>query len=974
MPSALTCKQFLELVWPDTGPYCIAWPLKDKFKDKKDGYAHRAYDTIDEAVNASMIFSTAENLNVYFATHALKVGWEDITRRDGTPGRKVHRTHDNMREGRTFFFDLDVGDGNFKYSSREQALETLQRFLFRTGLPTPIVVSSGGGYHVYFLLETPIASDVWRGFADRMRWLASKHKLLVDPSRTTDQSSVLRVVGTMNRKPEIMAKVQALNTGEISDTADFTSYLISITEDYTPLATLVRSAKNLTGNLGTSFDGRVTPPDEVFAVCEQMRMFRDAMGKISEPHWFVSIGTMRWTDEGVQLCHDLSSGDPRYSEAETQAKIDHWADKSAPSCEKIELECGNDICNQCPFKGKGKNPLDIANKEWALQAAPKPQPNLTQLAVGITPLDKPCDPPYPYDVVNGGIAKFVFDAEQKADVKKVILPYRFFPLAKYKGTKLEPGHSEWAVDIPLEGQQTFAFQDDWFHNNQEFATQVMSNGIILANGPQLIEAKTYMLHYLKTLQETSISTQVYDHFGWDYSDAKQSQKTAFVLNKRAFDIKTNEWRPAAMATSMKSFNSVVQTDGAYSEYLDALDFYNRPQYRHIQFIILAGMCVPFFYATGHHGMIISATGRSGASKSTALAAISAQWGPPEQYMINASPTGMSANARIDRFQAFPNMPVCLDELTNQSSEAINELALSISQPLGKITLKQDRTVREHRSGVRHSIAFASTNTSLITLINATNAAGEAAIARIVEVDCPVGLKEEKIAADRIIRMIQQNYGHGGPLMLQALLPDRVAIEAEITAMSDRVSRVWGLQSVERFTGGCMATLYVVGQRLFDLGYHRFDVNAIGEWFANVQLPKQRQIMETQGDRSNPIEVFSSFIMQRYAEGIRIDEDGSGNIGAHISVPLTRSIAFRFDIYQKEIWLRSQSFNEFCINAKLDYGTIVTSLRRMGIITGYDRRNLLAGVPNTPTTRVACYIVNMEHPKIAGVVAQAQPKK
>lgn len=970
MPSVLSTQAFLERVWPPEGPYCIAFPLKDKYTDGRDGYAHRAYDTIDEAVTAAQAMCFIENLNTYFATHALKQGW---LLNEATGKKKVSRTHDNMREGRTFFFDLDVGDGNFKYSSREQALEALQRFLFRTGMPEPLVVSSGGGYHVYFLLSDAIPSAEWRGWADRMRWLASTNKLLVDPSRTTDQSSVLRVVGTKNFKPAVMARVQAITVGDVTDTAGFIAALTEKTEGYTPLATLVRSAQEHVGNMGTAFDGRMTPPDEVFAVCEQMRMFRDDADKISEPHWFVGIGTMRWVEDGVDLCHELSSADPRYTESETQAKIDHWSTKSVPSCAKIELECANDACDRCALKGTGKNPIDIANKVWSLQAKPRVAP---AMALAGTPvlIAPPVPPPFPYGLKNAGVTKIVHDTAQDADVEKVVIPYDFFPIAKYKGNRLEPGHSEWVVAVPLEGQKTFIIEDGWIHNNNEFATRMMSADIMLPTANVITEARTYMLNYLKQLQTTHISAQVHDHFGWDYTDSKQSQKTGFVLSRRKFDLKEGKMLPAAMAANMREFETVIQQDGSLAGHLDAMEFYNRPQYRHVQFFYLAALAVPFFYATGHHGMILSATGRSGASKSTTLAAIASQWGPPERYVVNASPSGMSQNARVDRVMAFPNLPVCFDELTNQSSEAINELALSISQAQGRVTLTNARLVRAHRGGIRHSIAVTSSNISLITLINASNAAGEAAIARIIETDFPRGHPNEKVQADRVIRALQANYGWSGPMLIEALAGDHEKIADAIHARSDKLTVDWGLAPVERFTGGCVAAMYEVAVRAKALGLHRFDVDEVMEWFVEMQLPKQRQVMETQGERSSPIEVFSGFIMQHFGEGVRIDADGKGNISGVISVPQSKNLMFRFDIHRQEIWVRVQAFNNYCVEQRNDAAGIANILKRWGVITDTDRRALLEGIPNYPHNRNICYVIDMKHPKIAGIIAQVTPVK
>ena len=92
------------------------------------------------------------------------------------------------------------------------------------------------------------------------------------------------------------------------------------------------------------------------------------------------------------------------------------------------------------------------------------------------------------------------------------------------------------------------------------------------------------------------------------------------------------------------------------------------------------------------------------------------------------------------------------------------------------------------------------------------------------------------------------------MMLERLLPDHEAIAAAIQDRSDKLTQQWTLEAHERFTGGCCATMYEIAKRTYDLGLHRFDVDEVMAWFEAVQLPRQRQIMETQGQRSNPIEV------------------------------------------------------------------------------------------------------------------------
>jgi hypothetical protein len=964
MGSVLTTKNFLERVWPAQGPYIIAFPITRK--DGTKGYAHRECQDIDEAVLQSQSICFADQKDVYFCVHAIITGktYDPTLQKWKAPSRK----HVNMREGRVFFFDLDVGEGDNKYSSRDQALMSLQKFLFRTGLPDPLIVSSGGGYHVYWLLSAAIPSVEWRAYADRMRWLASHHGMLVDPTRTTDQSSVLRVVGTKNYKPDVLAKVQAITVGEETQTIDFIDALKSKTEGYTPLATLLHTTR--TGNVGTMYDGRVTPAEEVFEVCEQMRTFRDSMGNLPEPAWFVSVGAMRWVNDGEALVHEISQGDPRYSEAETQAKIDHWSDKSVPSCEKIALEFGNDVCDRCPLKGTGKNPLDIANKVWAKAAI---KPTVAQLQSGAIPLEPPCAPPTGYTRGNAGVHREVNDPAQGAVVSKLLLPYDLFPVAKYMGNRTEPGHSEWMTTIPLKGQTLFTLEDSAMVDPREFASSMLANDVIITDQNASTQVRTYMLHYLQKLQREAQATKVHDHYGWDYQDdSKMSTRQAFVIHGRQYVLAEKAWKPAAMAGSMKEGAAMMGEDGSFDAHFQAMQFYNRPQYRHVQFMYLAGLSVPWYYAAGEHGMIISATGKSGASKSATLKAISGQWGSPERYMLNGSPDGATRNAYGDRMMMQANIPFTVDEVTNQSTEAINNAALGSSQGVDRLTMTHDRKLRAHRGGIRHSIIFMSSNTSLVTIINATNAAGQAGLARIIEIDFPKGPTNEKTDADRAIRALRQNYGHVGPMLIEGLAPQTDQIEHAIQERSDKLNATWALAAPERFTGGAVASMYEVAVRAYDLGLHCFDVDEVMAWVEEVQLPRQRAIMAAQDERSNPLEVLSTYLAQFHGEAVRIDEDGKGNLSGIISVPNSRNLAYRFDIHAGQIWVRAEHFSRYCIDRRLDYAHVIRVLQKSRIVIDHDRKSLLQGIPNYQQSRNMCYVIDMNHPRMAGVIARVAP--
>ena len=150
---------FLRAVWPTAGVYCLAYPAIGK------GYIHKTFPTIEAVAEA--VPALADDKNVYFAVHALKEPrvWNDHHHRDKETNEWVadwsYRLQTNMRACKCFFFDLDVGASTKtleKYATRRDALSDLVRFCKSTGLPRPLVASSGGGLHVYWLLETEIAS------------------------------------------------------------------------------------------------------------------------------------------------------------------------------------------------------------------------------------------------------------------------------------------------------------------------------------------------------------------------------------------------------------------------------------------------------------------------------------------------------------------------------------------------------------------------------------------------------------------------------------------------------------------------------------------------------------------------------------------------------------------------------------------------------------------------------------------------
>lgn len=128
------------------------------------------------------------------------------------------RKADNVLRLRAFFFDIDCGEAKAAagkgYITPEAGKVELDAFCREVGLPEPThIVESGGGLHVYWVLDDYLDVADWKIVAMQLKDLTKARRFLADPTRTADPSSVLRVPGTYNFKytPPVLVKLVRAN-------------------------------------------------------------------------------------------------------------------------------------------------------------------------------------------------------------------------------------------------------------------------------------------------------------------------------------------------------------------------------------------------------------------------------------------------------------------------------------------------------------------------------------------------------------------------------------------------------------------------------------------------------------------------------------------------------------------------------------------------------------------------------------------
>lgn len=106
---------------------------------------------------------------------------------------------------RGFWLDIDVDPAKAEqgqgYATLQEAMAAVKAFRIAARLPRPThVVGSGGGLHVYWIVDAPIEPTQWQASAKMFKALTKSMGLLADPTRTADIASLMRVPGTFNFK------------------------------------------------------------------------------------------------------------------------------------------------------------------------------------------------------------------------------------------------------------------------------------------------------------------------------------------------------------------------------------------------------------------------------------------------------------------------------------------------------------------------------------------------------------------------------------------------------------------------------------------------------------------------------------------------------------------------------------------------------------------------------------------------------
>lgn len=731
---------------------------------------------------------------------------------------------------RSFFVDLDVGDSDKKYKSKEEALADLDDFVRLKELPPPVRVDSGGGVHAYWILDQDVPTEIWKAYAVKFKQLCLDH-LKIDPAVTADAARVLRCPDTFNYKKEEPQPTKFLDTefpeysfdmfkeylGEVETTTGSILDLIpkGLDEDTKQIARL--------DNFQTTFQ-EIAEKSLEGNGCNQIRNVLTNAATLEEPLWYAGLSIARHCTDWETAIHLMSEDHPEYNRETTIRKSEQAFGKPF-ACDKFEsLNPGG--CEDCPFRGRITNPLAIGRR---LAEAPTVEEISPEDAVRVEKDSKvvPFFPPYlkPYvRGLNGGIyyapAPTVDEEGNKeqeepicisindlAPIKRMFSPSEgecllMRHIMKHDPTKefVLPMTSVYAVDLLRKALSA---------NSVAFIPQHINH------------LMSYLIKWNQYLQSKDKAETMHMQMGWT------ERNDAFVIGLNEI-TKNGDVHKASASPLVRNISKLLNPTGDYEIWKKSANALNEKGFEMHMFGLLCGFGSPLMRFTSTSGVVVSFTSpESGNAKTGAMYAGLSVWGDPKELsVVDGNSTD---NAFIGRLLNLKNIMFGIDEASNAKPDDLSRLIHRISQGKAKMRMQSSVNAERDLEMTASLIAMLTSNQPIYDKLQMVKASPDGEVARLVEfhIERPNALVANPNLGREIFNEFRYNYGHAGIEFIKYVF--KMGDDDIILRMKkwhDRFKADFGTDTSYRFYENLVVATFTAGELVKEAGIIEVDLDNV----------------------------------------------------------------------------------------------------------------------------------------------------
>lgn len=765
-----------------------------------------------------------------------------------------------------FWLDVDTGL-NKPYPSMEVALEALDRFLSDSGLPEPThVVGSGYGLHVYWLLSTSLIPAVWEAHAKCLAAMCREYQFEVDPKRTADSASILRVPGTLNWKDVESPKPVTLLRHSASTIAP--GLMQGKLSPFKAQGLVPRSGKQMAKAAEDEFSvaaiiRRPVSAHDIAERCGQMGHIRDTRGNVPEPMWYDALSVLRLTKESPAICHEWSSGHPEYSAAATDQKIAQLAEKDigAILCETFLRDSDDPSrCKMCPSRTKVRTPYSLAR-------------NIDKDAtreIGV---------PTPFAIDAQGCV--IYQEGPDAPEERIFAhPLRII-------ARLDDGEQQSIlieIDTPREGTQEIELPLSVIYARTLYE-RLAARGILVAMKHQEL-VRIFFITSAQRLQESEELRAVAHHMGWQ-------DDGGFLLGRDR--IYAHEVKIGAVSGAVRRTAKALTVKGTLSHWLPVVHHYAAapPAWG---FAFLAGVGAPLMRFLGLNGVMVSLTGLTGTGKSTVQRAVASAYGDPAALLAQQTDTPKSLMHRMGQYHS---LPVCVDEMTNINPDELSDMVYQATQgkERARLLMRESKVVLAEPAHWQ-TMMIISTNHSVLSKLSAAKADARAEAMRVWEMQMKTyGDPDDMLLINQLIRA---HHGHFGRQLVPLFIRSGKAL---MEGVGTRVGQ-WDWRQEERFWQGAATIVMAMAVLLKGTGIADFPQLALKDY-----ILERRRALRTNVERIHRMstdQVLSAFF-QAYGNDIL---HVTRNTTEGLALPKSGKVVGRYEAFRNHLYLDRRVFLQF----------------------------------------------------------------
>jgi uncharacterized protein (DUF927 family) len=894
----------LDAVLPIEGRYCVIgigrYP-DQRFVDTRE----KAEELVQEFVQ--------NKIDVYFG--CAKFGPEN------------NRTHANATYFKALWMDIDCGptkgvpDEKGKiagYLDQTTGLSEFSRFCKAVGLPKPIVINSGNGIHVYWLLDKTISRREWEPLSQRLRELCEENNLIVDSS-VFEASRVLRPLNSFNFKDKANPKPVEVISADVTYYAyEQMKELLGAPEpkDDTP-DFLPRSVspmmEALLGNKVKKFE-TIMIRSAKGEGCNQLLHCYQNQNNIEEPLWFSALSIAAHCVDGNWAGHKMSDQYEGYDAAEVDRKLANIQKKGGPHHCATFKKLNPGGCAGCQHDGKIKSPI-VLGIEIA-EAVDDGEVEIEDEDGFVETVQIP-EYPFPYfRGKNGGVYKKPEDDE---DEPVLVYEHDLYVVKRMK-------HSEMGevalmrLHLPQDGVKEFSVPATAIVVKEKLR-EVLAHYGVVPTTKQMTSLSNYLTTFIKNLQFKKKAEIMRTQFGWIDNDSK------FILGDREITKDGVFYSPPSETTRGISAN--IRPSGAMGAWKDVFNMYNKPGLEPHAFAALTGFGSPLLKFTGMKGAIINLIHKdSGTGKSTTLYVCNSIIGHPSEL---ASIWKDTPNSKMFRLGVMNNLANTIDEITNIPALEFSDLIYGISQGRGKDRMKSQSNEMRINNTKWQGITLTSSNASFYEKLGAAKNSPDGENMRLleykIEPNTVISVSEGKYMFDH---QLMENFGHAGEVFLQYVLNNLEDVTELLRKVQARIDKELQVTAKERFWSATAACNITGGLIAKNLGLHDYDMQAVYKWTLNMlrEMRSDVRLPESTGATSS---VLGDYINTHMTNTLVVNGavDARTNLTALPMMEPKGELLIRYEPDTKELFIVAKSFKDYCVKHQINYKDTISALTGSG---------------------------------------------